>query len=237
MKHLLTILLISSTSLFADEAAALAKLRASVRSEDSLQVNRDKATGKIKEIRLNGPALQNEDLALFNQFIKLERITISHAGYGFGKKTGVDFSGVEVLKDHPSLQYFSAGGAVGKPYLEALSKLTNIQELYIQTTSSLDQDWAAIGTMKHLTYLGIRVRNDRMSKLTGNMFEHLLPLENLEHFLLSEMTFKDDWEPFMKFILSRHNLKQLSFRRSNLPEEQLAKIRKAKPNLEIIIKD
>ena len=90
---------------------------------------------------------------------------------------------------------------------------------------------------KHLTYLGVRIHNGRMSKLTGKLFAHLMPLENLESFLLIEMTFKEDSEHFLQFILSRPKLQQLTFRQSNLPEAQLAKIRQAKPNLEIIFND
>ena len=220
-----------------DETSALARLEQSVSSPKSLRVTRDKQDGTVREIRVNAPHLHNDDLALFNEFPRLERLTISHAGYGGGKKTGVDFSGVKHLTDHPSLIYFSAGGAVGKPYLAALPNLTKVKELYIQTTNSRDEDWVPIGTMHHLTYLGIRVRNERMSKLTGMMFKHLMGLENLERFKLSEMTFRDDSTLFVTFITTRPKLRELVISRSNLPEASLARIREAKPDLEIVIQE
>ncbi|QDT37613.1 hypothetical protein [Stratiformator vulcanicus] len=216
----------------ADDATALARLKEKV-PEPRVGKNRQ---GEIVQISVNAPNLTNEELALFNQFQHLQKLTISHAGYKKGGKTGVDFSGVAALKDHPSLKYFSAGGAIGKEYLKALSQLSNIDELYIQTTNSMDEDWAPIGEMTHLTYLGVRVRNDRMSKLSEGFFPHLMPLDNLERFLLSEMTFKDP-QPFVDFVISRPNLKQLTLRKSKLPEASLAEIRKAKPDLEIVEKN
>lgn len=219
----------------ADEAAVLAKLERSVSSPKSFSARRDRASGALVEIRLNAPDLKNGDLALFNELKTLQRLTISHAGYAKGKKTGVDFSGVALLRKHPSLRYFSAGGAVGKPYLAALAQLTNVPELYVQTTASVDADWAPIGTMRHLTYLGIRVRNDRMSKLTEGMFRRLMPLKNLERFLLSEMTFRDPML-FVKFITTRPKLQQLSIRRcTKLPQSALDAIHTAMPDLEIEI--
>lgn len=86
--------------------------------------------------------------------------------------------------------------------------------------------------MEHLTRLAMRVRNDRMNKLTDNLFKHLMPLENLQHFLVSEMTFKNP-APFVEFIITRPDLKELVIRRSNLPESALASIREAKPDLKI----
>jgi len=229
------LMLVCSTQTFADESSALTKLQNSVSKPKSLSIKRNDAN-QIVEIRVNGPDLTNEDLALFNEFTKLERLTISHAGYGKNGKTGVDFSGIAQLKDHPTLDYFSAGGAVGEEYLKALSKLENISSLYVQTTSTVDSNWGPIGTMKHLTYLGIRVRNKRMSKLTSAMFKQLMSLDNLESFFLSEMTFGDP-DPFVEFVVSRPNLKELTIRRSNLPEEDLDRIKQAKPDLEIIVKE
>lgn len=224
----------------ADEADVIARLENSLAKPENLGLTRDKTDGTVREIRVNAPNLTNEDIAVFLEFPKLERLTISHAGYGPEGKTGVDFSGVAVLKDHPSLQFFSAGGAVGKEYLAALPALTNVDELYIQTTSSLDPDWAPIGAMDHLTYLGIRVRNDRMSKLTSAMFEQLMGLNGLKRFMLSEMTFGEKGggpEPFVKFVTTRPNLKELIVRRSNLPDAALAEIHAAMPELKITIQD
>ncbi len=237
MKTLIPILLFAlaaPAATSAGEATAVAKLEASVRSPKSIRIAKNDE-GAVTSIRLNGPALTNEDLTIFLQFPKLESLTISHAGYANGKKSGVDFSGIAVLADHPSLRNFSAGGAVGKPYLDALAKLENVPELYIQTTHTVDDDWAAIGTMTHLTYLGVRVRNDRMSKLTEGFFAHLMPLENLERFLLSEMTFTDP-APFVEFVTTRPKLQELIIRRSPLPESTLTQIREAKPNLTITLK-
>lgn len=226
---------VSTSPVLAGEAEALARLNASLREGREASVSKN-ASGEVTEIRINAPKLTNEDLALFNDFPKLERLTISHAGYGDGKKTGVDFSGVAALADHPALSYFSAGGAVGKPYLDALAEL-RVPELYIQTTHTVDSDWAAIGTMKHLTYLGMRVRNDRMSELTDAVFEQLMPLENLERFFLSEMTFEGPPTAFLRFVTSRPKLKELTLRRTALSESVLAEIRKAKPELEIVMKE
>lgn len=221
----------------ADESGALARLEASVASPNGVGINRNK-DGSVREIRINAPALTNDEIAIFNEFPNLERLTISHAGYADGKKTGVDFSGVRSLADHPALTFFSAGGAVGKEYLAALPALTQITELYVQTTHSVDADWVPIGTMTHLTYLGIRVRNDRMSELTGAMFVHLMPLDNLEKFLLSEMTFDGESEAFVEFVTSRPMLSELTLRRcQQLPDEALAEIRAAKPDLKIQIAD
>jgi len=234
----LTILLTSGQPMVADESAALKKLRASIEGEPNIKRN---DAGAIIAISLNAPDLTNEDLALFNEFEALERLTISHAGYAGlrdkgNKKTGVDFSGVRHLKAHPSLNYFSAGGAVGAEYLEGLAELDQVTELYIQTTNSTDEDWAPIGLMEHLTYLGIRVRNDRMSQLTDDLFLQLMPLRNLERFLLSEMTFEDP-ATFVEFIVSRPKLEELIIRRSNLSEQALATIREAKPELAIQVRD
>ena len=226
-----------SAPLFGDESSALARLKKSVSSEKSVGVSKNK-DGEVREIRVNAPAITNDEIALFNQFPKLERLTISHAGYGSDGKTGVDFSGVKHLATHPSLYYFSAGGALGKNYLAALPALKNVTELYVQTTHSVDADWKPVGSMTHLIYLGIRVRNDRMSKLTGAMFEQLTSLDNLERFLLSEMTFDGDSEAFVKFVTTRPKLRELALRRcSGLPESALAEIRAAKPNLKIEIKE
>ena len=215
----------------AEESAALSALEAKV---ENPRIKKDRS-GRVVEVAVNGPDFSNEDLALFNEFPHLERLTISHAGYAGEKKTGVDFSGVALLKLHPSLDYFSAGGAVGKAYLAALPALTNISELYIQTTHSVDADWAPIGKMTHLSYLGIRVRNDRMSQMTDAFFQHLLPLNNLESFLLSEMTFTDP-AAFVTFVTSRPKLTTLILRRCNLRDEILARIRTAMPELEIEIR-
>ncbi len=227
-------LALSTSSLRADEAAVIAKLE-KANGGKPLTMKRN-ADGSAKEISMNMPDLTNEDLALFNQLTKLERLTISHAGYVKGKEAkDRTFAGVAALKAHPSLKYFSAGGAVGKEYLAALAQLTNIPELYIQTTHSVDADFAPVGTMKHLTYLGIRVRNDRMSKLTDRLFDQLTGLEKLERFLLSEMTFTDSGS-FVKFITTRPKLKELEIKSSpTLPESALNAIRKAKPGLKIII--
>lgn len=195
------------------------------------RIKKNKA-GKIVEIAVNAPDFSNEDIAIFNDFPDLERLTISHAGYSKNKKTGVDYSGVAVLGEHPTLDYFSAGGAVGKEYLAALPALKNISQLYIQTTHSVDADWAPIGKMQHLAYLGVRVRNDRMSEMTEAFFEHLMPLENLETFFLSEMTFTNP-ALFVEFVTSRPQLTTLVLRRCNLSDEALADIREAKPELEI----
>ncbi len=216
----------------ADEAAALARLQQSVSKPDELNVKRH-ADGSAQEIRLNSPDLTNEDLALFNQLPKLERLTISHAGYVKGKPLkDRTFAGVSALQSHPSLKYFSAGGAIGKEYLAALAQLKNAPELYIQTTHSSDADWAPIGTMKHLTFLGIRVRNDRTKTLTDHLFDQFTGLDNLERFLLSEMTFTDP-APFVKFITALPKLKELEIRSSNLPDTARAAIAKAKPGLKI----
>ena len=230
---LLTLSLASQS--IADEASAIATLEQSVKSPSNLRVNKND-DGQVIGIRVNAPGISNEELDLFNELPHLETLTISHAGYGPEGKTGVDFSGVSQLSEHPSLRYFSAGGAVGKEYLAALAELTNVPELYVQTTNSVDADWAPIGTMKHLTYLGIRVRNNRMNSLTSGFLEHLMPLENLERFLLSEMTFEDA-APFVKFVTSRPNLSELTIRRCELSDSALSEIRAAKPDLEIVIKD
>lgn len=221
----------------ADEAAALARLERSVSSAKSLSVTKDRKTGAVIEIRVNAPDLRNDDLGLFNEIPTLRRLTISHAGYRQGGKTGVDFSGVAVLSRHPSLRYFSAGGAVGRAYLAALAKLTNITELYVQTTHSVDTDWAPIGTLHQLTYLGVRVRNDRMSKLTEGMFTPLTGLRNLEHFLVSEMTFREV-APLVKLAASCPRLKQLTLRRcQGLSAADLDSLRRAKSGLELVISD
>ena len=225
------------SALAADEAAVVAKLEKVVKSPKSLRLKKDRKTGKVVELALNAPDLQNSDLAIFNELKHLQRLTISHAGYANGKKSGVDFSGVAVLKEHPSLRYFSAGGAVGKEYLAALAKLRNVPELYIQTTHSLDADWQPIGAMTHLKYLGIRVRNDRMSKLTEGMFGHLKPLKNLERFMVSEMTFKHP-QPFVDLVTALPKLKELTIRRCvGLPDAALTLIRSAKPDVAIVIVD
>jgi len=239
MKSILPSILLLALSpvLSADEAALLAKLEDSMRGEPRIQRNDD---GEVIGIALNGPDLSNEDLALFNEFVSLEKLTISHAGYG-GKRpkgeklTGVDFSGVKALKDHPSLRYFSAGGAVGRPYLEGLSELKQLPELYIQTTSTVDEDWEPIGELTQLEYLGVRVRNDRMNKLTSDFLKHLMPLKNLERFLLSEMIVKDP-APLVEFVTTRPKLEVLQISRCEIPESAMEAIRKAKPELEIEVK-
>lgn len=218
----------------ADETSALAKLRQSVDEPKDLKVTLDR-NGRAKEISVNGPNLTNDDLALFNEFSQLERLTISHAGYSGQGKTGVSFAGVAQLKAHPTLKYFSAGGAIGKEFLAALPALTNVPELYVQTTHSADADWAPVGTMKHLTYLGIRVRNDlKGSKLTDHLFDQLLPLVELERLLISEMTFNDP-APFVKFVTTRPKLRELTLKNSNLSPAALAEIRQSMPKLEIIV--
>ena len=233
----LSILACAQLCIHADEAAVLNKLRGTVDKPQTVRVKRDRETGNIVELALNAPDLQNDDLRLFNQLPHLKRLTISHAGYAKGKKTGVDFSGVIHLRKHPSLDYFSAGGAVGKEYLAALAQLINITELYIQTTHSVDADWKPIGTMTHLRYLGIRVRNDRMSNLTEGMFVHLKPLKNLDHFLLSEMTFKDP-QPLIDFVVTNRKLKKLTLRRCvNFPRDARDAIRRSHPDLQIEIRD
>lgn len=231
MKLLLTLLLVSVTALHAGEAEVLATMEA--RFGLKLNVKRH-ADGSAKEISVNRPNLPNEDIALFNQLTKLERLTISHAGYANGKPSKTqNMAGVGVLKEHPSLRYLSCGGEVATEYLAALPQLTNIPELYIQTTHSVDADFAPIGGMKHLKYLGIRIRNDRMSKLTDHVFDQLGGLTGLEHFLLSEMTFTDP-APFIKFITALPRLKQLEIKASpTLPESALDAIRKAKSGLKI----
>ena len=99
----------------------------------------------------------------------------------------------------------------------------------------MDADFAPIGKMKHLTYLGIRVRNDRMSKLTDRVFDQLTGLRKLERFLLSEMIFGDPGS-FVKFVTTRPKLKDLEIRSSpTLPESALNAIRKANPGLKITI--
>ena len=223
---------VSSVDTLADEASPLAKLEAKV---EKPRITKDKE-GRIIQIAVNGPDFSNEDLALFNGFPHLQKLTISHAGYARGKKTGVDYSGVALLKDHPSLEFFSAGGAVGKEYLAALPALTNISELYIQTTSSVDEDWAPIGEMDHLVYLGIRVRNGRMNQLTEGFFEHIEGLENLERFLLGEMTFKD-FNPFLDLLATYPKLSELTLRRCEIPEGALDRLKARFPKLVIEVVD
>jgi len=221
------------------EEELVQKLQAAVKGEPRISRN---DSGDIVAIGLNGPDLTNEDLAMFLGFPALEKLTISHAGYAPGpdgktRRTGVDFSGLAVLKDHPTLRFFSAGGLLGREYLEALSQLSNVTELYVQTTQTEDADWAAIGEMEQLTYLGIRVRNKRGGGgLSNAFFENLTKLENLERFLLSEM-FMEDSEPFVEFVTSRPKLQELEVRRSELPEGTLDSIRKARPNLKIEMVD
>lgn len=200
------------------------------------RIKKDRSSGMITEIAVNAPDFRNEDLVRFNEFKHLKKLTISHAGYASGKKTGVDFSGVAHLKDHPTLTYFSAGGAVGKEYLVAVSKLTNISELYIQTTHTVDQDWAPIGKMTQLRFLGIRVRNDRMSNLSDAFFKHLKGLKNLERMLVSEMMFEDPTE-FHVLISSLPKLRELEIRRSNLSTDNVTKLRQAHPKLRVTISD
>ncbi len=106
--------------------------------------------------------------------------------------------------------------------------------IYIQTTTGVDEDWAPIGTMTHLTYLGMRVRNDRMNKLTDEVFLQLMPLENLERIFVTEMTFKDP-SPFVRFVTSRPKLRELTVAKSNLPEPAIAAIRAAMPDLALKI--
>ena len=215
----------------------ITKLEKSVTSPKSVRFKKDRQSGHIIELALNAPDLQNDELKIFNQLPYLKRLTISHAGYAKGKKSGVDFSGVVHLRSHPTLEYFSAGGAIGKEYLAALAKLENISELYVQTSHSLDADWQPIGTMTHLKYLGIRVRNDRMSKLTEAMFPHLKTLVNLERFMVREMTFKNP-QPFVDLVVSLPQLKGLTIRRCmNLPKSAVDAIRRAKPGLAIEIRD
>ncbi len=217
----------------ADEAAALAKLTDSVARPPNVQ--RD-AVGEIIGISVNAPDLNDDDMSLFNDFKSLKRLTISHAGYSARGKTGVGFSGVRHLKAHPSLEFFSAGGNIGKEFLAGLAALDNVPEIYIQTTISVDQDWAPIGTMTHLTYLGMRVRNDRKNTKspTDDVFLHLMPLENLERVLVSEMTFKEP-APFVRFVTTRPKLRELTVRQSNLPETAIAAIRAAMPDLDLKI--
>lgn len=237
LKILASLIATSLAAMAADEAAVMAKLRDSVDKATSVRVKKERKSGHVIELALNAPDLRNDDLQIFNQLPHLKRLTISHAGYARGKKSGVDFSGVAQLKNHPTLQYFSAGGAIGKEYLAALAQLDNISELYIQTTHSLDADWQPIGTMTHLKYLGIRVRNDRMSKLTEAMFPYLKPLKNLERFMVSEMTFKNP-QPFLDLIISLPKLRELTIRRCvNFPESALTLLRRAKPDLAIEILD
>ncbi len=217
----------------ADEAAALAKLTGSVSHPPRVQ--RD-AAGEIIEISVNAPDLSDDDLALFNEFKSLKRLSISHAGYSPRGKTGVGFSGVRHLKAHPSLEFFSAGGNIGKEFLAGLAELDNVPEIYLRTTTGVDADWEPLGTMTHLTYLGILVRNERMNKLTDEFFLHLMPLENLERLSVRAMTFRDP-APFVRFVTSRPKLRELTVSKSNLPQPAIAAIRAAMPDLDIQIED
>lgn len=90
--------------------------------------------------------------------------------------------------------------------------------------------------MTHLTYLGIRVRNKGMSKLTSGFFKELMTLDNLERFLLSEMILEDP-APFIEFVVSRPKLQELTIRRSEFDPAILETIRKAKPELEIVVEE
>ncbi len=197
------------------------------------RVELDAESGHVVRFSADRAAFTNEELAVFAQFPRLERLTLWHNSNFHDRSVPIeefDGSGLAALHDLPHLTHLTlAGGGLADAGLEAAAKLPAITSLGLWHTRISDVGMAAWKDHPRLEEINLgpfwaEELTDRTARVLGG-----LPKIRKVVFKETYLTFEGGLRP----LLAAESLEELDLGNSLLEPEDVKRLAEFRPDVKL----